>query len=194
MQFIIVFLFCFIIAPPVIAQDAPIEITADQALEWDRDASTFIARGNAMAVQGETSLIADLLTATYVEDEDGMIIQKIVASGGKPTVKTASETLTAQNIIAHFTSDDKTQLEKVIATSNVQIETGTQVLRGNRAEYMPLEDRAVVTGNVQIIEGANTLTGDRAEFDMKTNTSTLQSDQKGGRVRAVFFPKSGGSE
>lgn len=185
MQFVFI-LFIALFPFAVTAQDTPIEITADNALEWDRDASTFIARGNGMAVQGETSLRADILTATYTEKESGLSIQKIIASGGEPTVETAKETLTADQITAHFSPDTKTQLEKVIAKSNVTIKTETETLTGDMAEYHPQDQKAIVTGNVKIIDGKNILNGDIAEFDMKTNTSTLKSNKVGGRVKAVF--------
>lgn len=173
---------------PVMAQDAPIEITADNALEWDRDASTFIARGNAMVIQGDTTLKAETLTADYIEKDSGLAIQKIVATGNKPSVATKTETLTADNITAFFQSAESTALDKVIATGNVVIETEKETLYGNKAEYMPMDEKAIVTGDVKIINGQNTLTGDKAEFDMKTNTSTLKSTNTGGRVKAVFFP------
>ncbi|PCH99737.1 MAG: hypothetical protein COB76_05005 [Alphaproteobacteria bacterium] len=174
--------------PVAMAKDAaPIEITADTALEWDRDASTFIARGNATATQGKTSITSEKLTADYTEKGEGLTIKKIVAKGGNPIVKTENETLKATIITAYFSNGGKTELEKIIAEKNVTIETKTQTLTGDHAEYYPAKQKATVTGNVKIIDGKNILTGDRADFDMKTNTSTLKSGQSSGRVRAVFF-------
>lgn len=45
--------------------DDPVDISADNALEWDRQNAKYIARGNAKLVQGETTLLADRLEATY---------------------------------------------------------------------------------------------------------------------------------
>ena len=60
---------------PAFAQDggnnAPIDISADTALEWDRAGARYIARGNARAVHGETTVIADVLTAYYDPDDNG---------------------------------------------------------------------------------------------------------------------------
>src|SRR5262245_44864339 len=39
----------------------PLEISADNGIEWKRDARTYTARGNALAKQGGTSVSADTL-------------------------------------------------------------------------------------------------------------------------------------
>jgi len=43
----------------------PVEILADQNIEWQREQQRYIARGNASAKQGETTVYADVLTAYY---------------------------------------------------------------------------------------------------------------------------------
>src|SRR5262245_27256769 len=47
----------------------PIEISADNGIEWKRDSRTYTARGNALAQQGNTSIAADTLIA-YLDDQD----------------------------------------------------------------------------------------------------------------------------
>lgn len=194
MRFVILILiFLMFPSPLALAQEAsPIEITADNSLEWDRDANTFSARGNAVVAQDKTSITADTVIANYTDDDNGFKINKIVAHGGSPTVKTETETLTATTLTAFFTGDAKTALHKVIAENNVTITTAQETLSGDYAEYRPEQQTATVTGNVKIIDGKNILTGDRAEFDMSTNTSTLKSDTANGeRVKAIFYPGQG---
>lgn len=59
---------------------APIEVTADSTLEWNREKLLFIARGNAKAKQATTELYGDTLTAHYVDGGDkGMTITRIDA-------------------------------------------------------------------------------------------------------------------
>ena len=43
----------------------PIDITADQGIEWQQQAQVYIARGNAVATRGNTAVHADTLTAYY---------------------------------------------------------------------------------------------------------------------------------
>lgn len=147
------------------AQDnTPIEITADEALEWDRDAMTFIARGNAKIIQGKTSLTAATLTAKYKEDEGNTVIQTVTASGNRPTVETETETLVSDKAVATFSDTKDGGLDKIIAT-----------------------------GNVKITQDNNVLTGERAVFDVKTNTSTMTSTGSN-RVKAIFYPNSKGAQ
>ena len=60
---------------------APLEIDAEQALEWRRNEKKYVARGNARAVRGEVSLQADTLTAFYREVDGSTQIYRIVADG-----------------------------------------------------------------------------------------------------------------
>lgn len=63
--------------------DEPLEINADEGIEWRRDAQTYIARGNAHAARGRISVYADVLTAHYVASGsgDGSEIDRIDADG-----------------------------------------------------------------------------------------------------------------
>ncbi len=45
--------------------DKPLEISADEGIEWRRDSNQYIARGNARAAQGDLEVFADVLIANY---------------------------------------------------------------------------------------------------------------------------------
>ena len=51
-------------------KDEPIEISAENGIEWKRDARTYTAHGNALAKQGDTSISADTLIAYLDENND----------------------------------------------------------------------------------------------------------------------------
>ncbi len=53
------------------SSENPIEIEADNAIEWLRDQSQYIASGNAVAKQGDFSVKADKLIADYRETDEG---------------------------------------------------------------------------------------------------------------------------
>src|SRR5690606_20224350 len=57
--------------PAPAASDAPLEVTADNSLEWHRNEKSFIASGNAVATQGDMSVSADKLTAHYSDNSGG---------------------------------------------------------------------------------------------------------------------------
>lgn len=65
--------------PPAVAQsvenlresDQPLEINAEDGIEWNRNNKTYIARGNARAASGDVEVLADVLTAFYREPGEG---------------------------------------------------------------------------------------------------------------------------
>jgi len=181
----ILFLMC--LSPAVMAQDnSPIEVTADNALEWDRANSIFRADGNAIITQGDSMISAPNVTAYYKDTDNGIEIQKVTAKTNA-TLKQPGQTLTAKTVDAVFKDG---VLSEIIATNNVVLKTKTETLYGDKANYDAINRKVVVTGNVKIEQDNNVLTGNRAEFDLKTNISTLTSSpQSGGRVKAVFYNK-----
>lgn len=45
--------------------DQPLEINAEEGIEWRRNEQLYIARGNAQVIRGELTLYADVMTAHY---------------------------------------------------------------------------------------------------------------------------------
>ena len=62
-------------------RNEPLEVTADESLEWHRTELYFKARKNVHAVQGDTTLISDVLTAKYRDGDKGMDIHTLLADG-----------------------------------------------------------------------------------------------------------------
>ncbi len=54
-----------------IQSDKPIEIYAHEGIEWDQNALTYIARGDARAIQGDVTVYGTILTARYRKAADG---------------------------------------------------------------------------------------------------------------------------
>lgn len=248
-------------APAVVAgvpgkgANAPVEITAQHSLEWDRKAKTYTARKDALAKQGDFSIAADVLTAHYRDEKSASDIAELVAQGGvvirsppytaygghavydvktgnaKLTgdglrIETPSEKLTAQDSIEFFGRDNRLvatgcatavratdtlaastlsaifaedaqgrlALKKMNAQGNVVIKTLRETVHGDRGEYDAVTQKAVLTGKVRIYQGENRLEGTRAEVDLRTGLSQLFAPEGGGRVKGVFYPKSGDSQ
>jgi len=51
--------------------DQPLEINAEDGIEWNRNDKTYVARGNARAASGDVEVLADVLTAYYREPAEG---------------------------------------------------------------------------------------------------------------------------
>lgn len=86
-------------APPLSAQglgglaegDEPLEVTAEEGIEWYREERIYIARGNARAVSGTTEVFADLLKAHYREAETGGSEIYLIEAVGAVRIETPSE-------------------------------------------------------------------------------------------------------
>ena len=52
------------------SKDKPIEINADEGIEWSQKQKVYGARGNARASQGRVTVSANTLTAHYREKND----------------------------------------------------------------------------------------------------------------------------
>lgn len=70
-KFLALFLVCALYTPVAFAQGGnssePLEISADKTLEWHRNDKRYIAKGKAVAQQGDTTITAETLTADYRE-------------------------------------------------------------------------------------------------------------------------------
>ncbi len=62
--------------------EAPVEIEADQGIEWQQDSKQYIAKGNVQAKRGDVTLFADLMVAHYREAKtEGTEIYRLEATG-----------------------------------------------------------------------------------------------------------------
>lgn len=73
--------------------DAPIEVTAEQGLEWSQDGKRITARGSAKAVRGDVTVLGDTLVAHYREVNGQTEISRLEAQGNV-TIQSPTETAT----------------------------------------------------------------------------------------------------
>ncbi len=70
----------------------PLDIQADNAIEWHQDQKAYVARGHASAVRGTSTIHADVLTAFYRESKDkGAEVFRITAEGSVHIVTPSQE-------------------------------------------------------------------------------------------------------
>lgn len=179
----------------------PIEILADEALEWQRDQRRYIARGNAELNRGSLSVTARRLTAAYRDGPgDRPDIYRIGAEGNV-TLRDAGLTATGTTGIydldrgiavlrgegLRLTGDGqqvtaRDSLEYFEAES-VFVARGQAVLTraGDtvRAEVMTARLNAAgeitridAIGAVEIRTGADLVTADEAVYDLVANQAT----------------------
>ena len=71
------------------SSSTPIEITADNGIEWDKNQKAYTARGNALAVQGDQSIAGSVLNAYYSVDSNK--IDRMTAEGNV-VIKNSTQT------------------------------------------------------------------------------------------------------
>jgi lipopolysaccharide export system protein LptA len=135
----------------------PVEILADQGIEWNREAQTYIARGNASAKQGETTVYGDMLTAYYRQQPDGggTAIFRYEAVG---KVRIVSPTQTAVGDKGVFDVDSGVL---VLTGKNLKLTTPTEVVTARDSlEYWENKQAAVARGNAVVVTEQRRMTGD----------------------------------
>ncbi len=127
----------------------PIEIYADNGIEWQQENLIFLARGNARAVRGEITVYGDVLRAHYRELKTaggGTEIQRLVAEGNVRIV-TPGETAYGQRAVY---SIDIGVL--VLSGGTVRLVAGEDVITADsQLEYWEAKQLAVARGNATAV-------------------------------------------
>lgn len=149
-------------------------LTARDSLEYWSGKRMAVARGNAVALTTDAKrLAADVLVA-YLE-EDG--------AGPRPQAAPAPAPAGNQPPGAN------SKLKRMEAFGNVEARTLTDIVRGDRAVYLPETGVARVLGNVRVTSGQNQLNGPAADVNLRTGVARMLADP-GGRVQGVIQPNS----
>ncbi|MDP9195346.1 MAG: hypothetical protein M3O22_01035 [Pseudomonadota bacterium] len=143
----------------------PVEVQADEALEWHRDDKVYIAKGNASAKRGDMTLLADILTAHYRDGANGGTqIWKLTASGN---VRIITPTQKAFGDEAVYDVDPQAA---VLTGKNLKLETPQDTVTAQDSlEYWSLDKKAVAKGNAVATRGQNRLRGDVLEARFQEN-------------------------
>lgn len=133
----------------------PIEINADDGIEWRQRDKVYIARGNARVAQGEITVYADVLTAHYRELRGGGTeIWRIDADG---KVRIVSPRQTAHGDKAVYDVDKGV----LVLTGNVRLVTETdRITARDSLEYWEKRSVAIARGEAVAIRGDRRLKAD----------------------------------
>lgn len=123
------------------AQDngSPIDIQAEQGIEWQQANRVYIARGHARATRGQATVFADTLMAYYrpvAEEGDGKSTAPAENAAAKKPDSNASDPI----------GGNSTEIYRLEAIGNVRIATETQTVYGDHAVYDVDQALLVVTG------------------------------------------------
>jgi len=151
-------------AAPVLAQGlpgmgggkVPVEVNADQAIEWHQDVRAYVARGNASAKRGESTVFADVLTAYYREvPGKGNEVFQLVAEG---TVRVVSPN---QQVFGDRGVYDVDKQVAVVTGKDLKLITAKDVVTARDSlEYYEARELTVARGDAVAVRGADRLRAD----------------------------------
>ncbi len=163
-------------------RDQPLEITADQTLEWHRDTKQYIARGNVIARQGDVTIMAETLTADYRETSASAFeIYRLTAD---QNVKISSRGNIAYGQKAVYEVDRGVA---VMTGNNLRLTSPDQSVTAKESfEYWVTEGRLTARGNAHVVRLEDTLDADTVSAiftEDKTGTRQLKNLTADGNVR-----------
>ena len=134
-------------------------LTARDSLEYWSQKRMAVARGNAVAVTTDARrLAADVLVAFIEEDQPAAPRPVVPPQGGAEPPGAGSK------------------LKRMEAYGNVEARTATDIVRGDRAVYLPATGVARVLGNVRVTSGQNQINGPAADVNMRTGVTRMLAD------------------
>lgn len=138
------------------ASDQPLEITADEGIEWRRDEQVYVARGNARAARGDFSVQADLLTAHYRDNgRGGSEIWKVEARGSVQLVS-SDQTIHGDDAVYDL---DKGLL--IITGDDLRAITPSETVTAEESfEYWKEREVVVARGNATATREDQTVSAD----------------------------------
>ncbi len=127
--------------------DQPLEIHAEEGIEWIQEKKVYIARGKAQAIRGEMTLDADVLTAHYQPTEEGGTdVWRLDADGNVKIRNPSSVTHADRGVF------DIAKGILVLTGRHLKLETGgNTVTARDSLEYWQAKNMAVARGNAHVV-------------------------------------------
>lgn len=136
-------------------QGLPVAINAD-SLEFNQNAKTYTARGNAEVEQNGVVVKADQLTASYTEGEHGATtFTEVIAEGNVHITSGKGEVFGERGVY------DVARQVAVLKGSNLRMVVGTDTVTAQDSlEFWQKENLAVARGNAVALRGDNRMQAD----------------------------------
>ena len=173
-QLVVLVIFYFQISAAAVAggldlasgsKDMPIEITADNGIEWEKNKEILIASGNAKASRGGITVLAEVLRAYYrKKTTGGTDLYRLDAAGGVK-IFSDTESMEGQTAVLDFEQAIlKVDGKKVIYKAGPNTITANQQM-----EYWERQKMAVARGNAVAIHKGKTLRADVLKALLRKN-------------------------
>lgn len=149
-------------------QDGPVEILADDGIEWLRDQQRYIARGNATALRSGVTVRADTLTAHYRGGENGQkqAIYRLDADGNVVITSDGTKAVGDKGV---YHLEDKVA---VLVGNNLKMINDRAIITAKESlEYWDAKQLAVARGDATVVENDNRLVADILTAHIKAGPS-----------------------
>lgn len=134
----------------------PVVIEAEDGIEWRQAEQVYVARGNATAVQGGTTVAAEVLRAYYREADGETDITRVEATGGV-TITSGERTITGGHGVYNVETGVFT-----LTGGDLRLETPTETVTAtDKLEYRSVEQVAEVVGNAKATKEDKTVRAER---------------------------------
>jgi len=166
------------------------KITARDSLEYYEQKNLAVARGEAVAVQEDKRVRADVLTA-HLLNKSGPGAGPGKAPPGKQPAAAPQPGRSAPG--GNSVAATGGGVERMDAFGNVVMSSNQSIARSDKGVYTVATGVAVLSGSVKITRGENQLNGETAQVNLNTGISRILSggataSNPGGRVRGLFAP------
>ncbi|NQV57535.1 MAG: hypothetical protein HQ503_16860 [Rhodospirillales bacterium] len=138
-------------------RNKPIEVFADNGIEWQQDNEVLIARGNARAVRSQISITAEVLRAFYrkINGQRGTDLSRLDAAGN---VRIKSP---AESIVGATAVYDLEKAVLVVSGKKVIYTSGKNIITADRQmEYYETAGEAIARGNAKAFHDGKTIGAD----------------------------------
>ncbi len=164
--------------------DQPVEITADNGIEWQRDKQIMIASGKARATRGKASVEADILRAFYKKNKNGSSNLFRLDAIGQVKITSPTQKLTGEMGVY-----DLIKGILVLTGKKVSLISGKNVITANQQlEFYEKKEMAVARKNARANHDGKVLRADTLValfFKDKNGKTQLSRVQAFDNVRLV---------
>jgi lipopolysaccharide export system protein LptA len=154
------------------SSSGPVEIDASEGIEWRRDESVYIARGNARAARGDLSVSADSLIAHYREATDGKTTIYMVEADGSVVIVSKDTRILGDRAVYDLDKGSAIITGKDLKATSKQ----SMVTARDSLEYWNKQGAVVARGNAIAVDKAK---GEEVHADILTGY--FRTDSKGAR-------------
>lgn len=148
-------------------KDAPIEIFADQGIEWDKNKRKYIARGNTKVIRNDLTVTSDQLEAFYNKEQNKQENIELIEASGNVIIKTNTSKILGGKVASYFL--DKEYF--IVKGGDLKLFSNQDKLMANqKIEFWESENIAVATGKATAIRNKKYfLKGDKLAWYLKKN-------------------------